>query len=440
MTGLFDVLPAYCRSTAWDGVLVQKVAGGQTTVYVGPHYEKNLTTGVVTKYYYLGGQRVAMVQNGTPYYLHSDHLGSASLVTVPGGGVHSQMRYYAYGEVRASSGTVPTDRRFTGQREETGLGLYDYAARRYDPLLGRFIQADTIVPSLRPGDLNRYSYTRNNPLRYTDPSGHVINLAFAGVGALVGGAIGAVASAGPQVIRNIQSRSPLATNIDLGEVAKEVAIGAAVGAVGGLTFGLGLAAGGALAGAVGVSSASGASATAIGMGTVALSSAAAGQTSRAADNVIRGRPATQGLGQVDEMLLDAAAGMVFFKAGGGNFSQIAPSDITGIGAYGRESIPSSGRNVSRSESAQVQILGDMYGCHTCGTMQPGGSWVGDHQPPASVPSNTPRALFPQCPTCSARQGGYLRWERTDLVYHIRQGAWRPYYSWGPAWELWDQAE
>jgi len=56
-----------------DGVLVQKVAGGQTTVYVGPHYEKNLTTGVVTKYYYLGGQRVAMVQGGTRYYLHADH-------------------------------------------------------------------------------------------------------------------------------------------------------------------------------------------------------------------------------------------------------------------------------------------------------------------------------------------------------------------------------
>jgi hypothetical protein len=40
------------------------------------------------------------------------------------------------------------------------------------PLLGRFIQADTIVPSLRPDDLNRYSYTRNNPLRYADPTGH----------------------------------------------------------------------------------------------------------------------------------------------------------------------------------------------------------------------------------------------------------------------------
>ncbi len=47
--------------------------------------------------------------------------------------------------------------------------------RYYDPTLGRFIQPDTIVPD--PGDpqsLNRYSYAGNNPVRYTDPSGHCI--------------------------------------------------------------------------------------------------------------------------------------------------------------------------------------------------------------------------------------------------------------------------
>jgi len=69
---------------------------------------------------------------------------------------------------------LPTDYQFTGQRWEDGLGLYDYNVRYYDPLIGRFISADTIVPS--PGDpqsLNRYSYVQNNPLKYTDPSGHV---------------------------------------------------------------------------------------------------------------------------------------------------------------------------------------------------------------------------------------------------------------------------
>jgi len=72
-------------------------------------------------------------------------------------------------------GPLQSDYRFTGQRFDEGLsgGLYDYIARHYDPTLARFIQPDTIVPA--PGDpqsLNRYAYTGNNPVRYTDPSGH----------------------------------------------------------------------------------------------------------------------------------------------------------------------------------------------------------------------------------------------------------------------------
>ncbi len=73
-----------------------------------------------------------------------------------------------------SANCLPTDRRFTGQREETGLGFYDYGARPYDPALGRFLQADTLVPEPgNPQSLNRYAYTLDNPLRYTDPSGHL---------------------------------------------------------------------------------------------------------------------------------------------------------------------------------------------------------------------------------------------------------------------------
>jgi hypothetical protein len=42
-------------------------------------------------------------------------------------------------------------------------------------VLGRFLSADTIVPSPgNPQALNRYAYTQNNPLKYTDPSGHFI--------------------------------------------------------------------------------------------------------------------------------------------------------------------------------------------------------------------------------------------------------------------------
>jgi hypothetical protein len=48
-----------------------------------------------------------------------------------------------------------------------------YGARYYSPVIGRFVSADTIVPNAaNPQAFNRFSYVRNNPLRYTDPTGH----------------------------------------------------------------------------------------------------------------------------------------------------------------------------------------------------------------------------------------------------------------------------
>jgi RHS repeat-associated protein len=82
--------------------------------------------------------------------------------------------YTPFGAPRAVTGTLPTDRKFTGQRsEEATLGsLYDFGARFYSPSLNRWLQPDPTVP--RPADpqsLNRYSYAANNPLRFVDPSG-----------------------------------------------------------------------------------------------------------------------------------------------------------------------------------------------------------------------------------------------------------------------------
>jgi RHS repeat-associated protein len=159
---------------------VKKADASGTTVYVGA-LEKNVTANITTTYYYAGSTRIALRQQ-TPitnvvYYLHGDHLGSASLTTNASGAPTSQLRYLPYGAPRPGypSGSVPTDYRFTGQRsEEATLGsLYDYGARMYSPYLNRWIQPDTIVPQPgNPQDLNRYSYTRNNPLKYIDPSGH----------------------------------------------------------------------------------------------------------------------------------------------------------------------------------------------------------------------------------------------------------------------------
>jgi RHS repeat-associated protein len=63
---------------------------------------------------------------------------------------------------------------FTGQREEADIGLYYYVARWYDPVIGHFIQADSIIPNPASAKaFDRYAYVANNPIIYTDPSGHM---------------------------------------------------------------------------------------------------------------------------------------------------------------------------------------------------------------------------------------------------------------------------
>jgi RHS repeat-associated protein len=148
-----------------DSVRVKKVVGSTATYYVGNWYE--VTNGTATKYYYFGAQRVAMRNANGVTYLHGDHLGSTSVTS---GAQPSSQTYYPYGGVR--SGTLPTDYTFTGQKADSD-GLMYYNARYYDSAIGRFTQPDTIVPNpYNPQDLNRYSYARNNPLKFIDPSGH----------------------------------------------------------------------------------------------------------------------------------------------------------------------------------------------------------------------------------------------------------------------------
>lgn len=54
------------------------------------------------------------------------------------------------------------------------IGLMFYNARWYDPLLGRFAQADTRVPnSWEINNWDRFTYVHNSPINFSDPSGHV---------------------------------------------------------------------------------------------------------------------------------------------------------------------------------------------------------------------------------------------------------------------------
>jgi RHS repeat-associated protein len=76
--------------------------------------------------------------------------------------------------VWCSDQATPTDFACTGQYSNVAhFGLMYYNARWYDPTIARFAQADTIVPDIIQG-LDRYAYGLNDPLRYSDPTGHYV--------------------------------------------------------------------------------------------------------------------------------------------------------------------------------------------------------------------------------------------------------------------------
>ncbi len=86
------------------------------------------------------------------------------------------MRYTPFGSYRLGNPSQLTDRAYTGQRENMDLGLYYYNARYYLPGAGRFLSADTLVPDPQnPQLFNRYAYSLNSPLNYSDPTGHCPN-------------------------------------------------------------------------------------------------------------------------------------------------------------------------------------------------------------------------------------------------------------------------
>jgi RHS repeat-associated protein len=106
-------------------------------------------------------------------YTIADALGSATMTIRADGSVVSNVGYLPYGQERWTDVNVPTDKGYTGQRNETGFGLMDYNARYYSPALGRFLSPDTLIPDLKDANaLDRYAYANNHPIMYNDPTGH----------------------------------------------------------------------------------------------------------------------------------------------------------------------------------------------------------------------------------------------------------------------------
>ena len=190
----------YFKKSEWA------VESGTTTTmktsrkYYAGAYEKTVTVGGDTVERVRIGDSVVHVRT-TPAsmtaspesgfeYMHRDHLGSVEAVTDASGNELVVLGYDPYGERRKPDWTgqltraeIETlldahgervSRGFTRHEHLDRTGLIHMNGRMYDPRLGRFLSPDPVVGDPTSSwPWNLYSYARNNPLSYVDPTGEL---------------------------------------------------------------------------------------------------------------------------------------------------------------------------------------------------------------------------------------------------------------------------
>ena len=184
---------------------VSKTQDSTTTLYPSSDYS---VEGATTTAYVQGPSGlVAQIEDdgvtSTTQTLHTDHLGSTSVVTDESGIMVELLDYHPYGTERISwsleTGGVQTDKTYIGEYSDDETGLSYLNARYYDPGRGQFLGQDPafldigvndeifkekyerklIQHLLDPQALNSYSYGLGNPVLNSDPEGAIAPLAAA---------------------------------------------------------------------------------------------------------------------------------------------------------------------------------------------------------------------------------------------------------------------
>ncbi|MEK6843731.1 MAG: RHS repeat-associated core domain-containing protein, partial [Candidatus Micrarchaeota archaeon] len=158
-----------------DGNRIRKLdkIKNETTFYFSQNFQQTLnSTGRFnTTYYFDGSTMVARKDSdGKKYFYHPDHLGSTTLVTYESGAIIEETNYKPFGEVLTDGKSKYL---YTGKEKDSESGLMYYGARYYNPGIGRFVQADSMISNpYDPQSLNRYSYVLNNPYKFVDKKGN----------------------------------------------------------------------------------------------------------------------------------------------------------------------------------------------------------------------------------------------------------------------------
>ena len=163
-----------------DGLRATKTVNGQLTryVYVNGKVIDELDASGNSKARNIWGNELLYRQNSTAadaqggYYFFNGH-GDVVKVTDNSGNVLNSYDYDIWGNVTAKTETMNNPFKYTGEMQDDETGFIYLRARYYDPSIGRFINEDTYEGQIdNPLSLNRYTYVENNPLIYSDPTGH----------------------------------------------------------------------------------------------------------------------------------------------------------------------------------------------------------------------------------------------------------------------------
>ena len=187
-----------------NGLRTNKKANGVTCSYLWDGnkllQETNGTTSL--KYYYGAGGIIGFSYNGVDYFYRKNLQGDVIGIYTSSGAKVVSYVYDAWGnhKIFDASGNeaISTTNigyinpiRYRGYYYDNETGLYYVSSRYYDPEVSRFINADSQL-NQKDGMLgyNMFAYCNDNPIMYSDPTGHSIILACIIIGAVIGAVAG----------------------------------------------------------------------------------------------------------------------------------------------------------------------------------------------------------------------------------------------------------
>jgi len=146
----------------------------KTTDYCGAFIYENDELSFIN----IDGGRILNTEEGLQYQFYiTDHLGNVRVMYDEAGEILQEDHYYPFGmtinslSYQAESLIQENDYLYNGKELQTegNLGWYDYGARYYDPVIGRWHSIDPLAESY--SSMSPYNYANNNPILFIDPNG-----------------------------------------------------------------------------------------------------------------------------------------------------------------------------------------------------------------------------------------------------------------------------